>query len=158
MEDKFGYNIAKYFLYLYKKDRNKGDKSHLNPLKLQKMLWYFNMFYFKKNYKKKFYFDNMIFQAWKYGPVIPEIWQSYRYDKTFFTENNIEIIKERIDNELIQIIKYVYNKIKDVDEYTLFENTHRELSDIYDDENYNYYDNTYITNNDIKKAMLRNEN
>ena len=61
-----GKEIAEHFLYL---------NNNLNPLKLQKLLWYFNILYY--NNFKKFYFPEFSFMAWKYGPVVPPIWRKY---------------------------------------------------------------------------------
>lgn len=48
----------------------------VSPLKLQKLLYYAQVWYFVKSGGKLFLDD---IKAWVYGPVVPEIWQEFKY-------------------------------------------------------------------------------
>lgn len=53
-------------------------KKGVSPLKLQKLLYYSQVWYFVKN--KKLLFDDRI-QAWIYGPVVYSVWSNFKYMK-----------------------------------------------------------------------------
>ena len=57
------YKIAQFII---KKDEN------IEPIKLQKYLYYFNIVWFLLY--KNFYFKNEYFKPWKHGPICFEIW------------------------------------------------------------------------------------
>jgi uncharacterized phage-associated protein len=64
-------DVAKYFVYLSHQD----DTFTITPLKLQKLLYYaqgFNVLWDKK------LLISEEFHAWKYGPVIPDIYDQYK--------------------------------------------------------------------------------
>lgn len=60
-------NIASYFI-------GKG----VSPLQLQKLLYYSQVWFYVKN--RRLLFDDKI-KAWIYGPVIPKVWDNFRYMK-----------------------------------------------------------------------------
>lgn len=53
-------------------------KKGVTPLKLQKLLYYSQVWYFVKN--DKLLFDDRI-QAWIYGPVVYDVWASFKFMK-----------------------------------------------------------------------------
>ncbi|MDO6739463.1 Panacea domain-containing protein [Wenyingzhuangia sp. 2_MG-2023] len=50
----------------------------VSPLKLQKLLYYSQLWFYVKNDKKLF---NDKIQAWIYGPVVYDVWSSFKYMK-----------------------------------------------------------------------------
>ena len=51
-------------------------KKGVSPLQLQKLLYYAQVWFFVKHGNRLFFSD---IKAWKYGPVVPEIWQLFRF-------------------------------------------------------------------------------
>lgn len=51
-------------------------KKGVSPLKLQKLLFYAQVWFYAKTGKKLFV-DNI--EAWVLGPVVPSVWQQYRH-------------------------------------------------------------------------------
>ena len=58
-------NIASFFV-----------KRGVSPLKLQKLLYYAQVWFFVKHNNRLFSSD---IKAWKYGPVVPDIWQLFKF-------------------------------------------------------------------------------
>ena len=53
-------------------------KKGVSPLKLQKLLYYSQLWFFVKNDKRLF--DDRI-QAWIYGPVVYDVWANFKFMK-----------------------------------------------------------------------------
>ncbi|AIN73392.1 DUF4065 domain-containing protein [Flavobacterium psychrophilum] len=53
-------------------------KKGVSPLKLQKLLYYSQLWFFVKN--DRMLFDNKI-QAWIYGPVVYDVWANFKFMK-----------------------------------------------------------------------------
>ncbi len=53
-------------------------KKDVSPLKLQKLLYYSQVWFFVKN--DKMLFDDKI-QAWIYGPVVYDVWANFKFMK-----------------------------------------------------------------------------
>lgn len=51
-------------------------KKGVSPLQLQKLLYYAQVWFFVKT--NRWLFSDEI-KAWKYGPVVPDIWQRFKY-------------------------------------------------------------------------------
>jgi uncharacterized phage-associated protein len=83
MEEKKAYSavdIAKYLISKAKEEAD-GETHVISPLKLQKILYYTQGWYLGM-YGEPLFSENIY--AWKYGPVVQEIYQKY---KSFGSEN-----------------------------------------------------------------------
>ena len=73
-------DVAKYIIYLASQnivDEVKGEKVYegITNLKLQKLLYFVQVFYLVKK-DKPLFVENI--QAWQYGPVVYEVYQQYK--------------------------------------------------------------------------------
>ena len=71
-------------------------KKGVSPLKLQKLLYYAQLWFFVKNKEKLF--DNEI-SAWIYGPVVYEVWNEFK-----FVKRNAIIPKFRASNPDLSLV------------------------------------------------------
>lgn len=116
--------IAKYFI---KKAREGSDKKELTPLKLQKILYYAQGWYLA-NFDKPLFNDEI--QAWKYGPVVPSVYQTFKQhgsedlSKIVFSNDDIKSIES--NNELKHFLDEVWKVYKKYDGTDLIFSTHRE--------------------------------
>lgn len=116
-------DVAKYICYKYYFNYSK-EKKEISPIKLQKSLYFLFAYwggFIKKNNDNIDYVEEKLnlseylfddtFQAWVYGPVIPNIFRMYR-DKTIDYKtldvgsifDNVDIIvKESIDSLLEEL-------------------------------------------------------
>ncbi len=105
-------DISSYFI-------NKG----VTPLKIQKLLYYSQVWYFVK-YGKKLFSDNL--QAWIYGPVVYDVWNNFRFikrsafiPKSKINQNDFSDIKDHLDD--------VWNAYGHLSGSQLVDLTHSEL-------------------------------
>lgn len=91
-------------------------KPDTSNLVLQKLLYFIQAG--SLHYLNKPAFEDEI-EAWQYGPVVPEVYKTFKYNKDYFTtqENNIE-------NELSNLIKQVVNVLGKMDPFDLVDLTH----------------------------------
>lgn len=69
-------SIANYFIYISQKDEiDEGVKEGITHLKLQKILYFAQAAYLSL-YDKELFIED--FQAWKYGPVIENLYHVYK--------------------------------------------------------------------------------
>jgi len=61
--------------YIVDKQINEGN--YTNTISLQKVLYFVNARFMQLNNSPNSIFDNQI-QKWKYGPVVPEVYQTYK--------------------------------------------------------------------------------
>lgn len=97
--------IADYFIHL----SNPGTKKNITNLKLQKLLYYAQGFNLVSSDTKLFEED---IQAWKHGPVIPEVYQrfaSHAFNELAKNSINIESIKLIEEKSYDSIIKEVWS-------------------------------------------------
>ena len=98
--------IARYFVH-----QNDKDKKGLSPLKLQKLLYYAQVWNLVKLGRPIFKDD---IQAWVHGPAIPHVWGSFR-DYNFSIEHP-EITDEMFgsllpeEKEVLDMVWNVYGK------------------------------------------------
>ncbi len=119
------YDVAKYFVYLAYKNRQKkidGDHS-ITQLKLQKLLYYAQGFYLAL-YDKPLFSESIC--AWKRGPVVAELWHEYKkfgsIDIPFPGEVDLPV-----DNGKIAIfLDALYEKIGYFSPFKLSAMTHKE--------------------------------
>lgn len=67
-------DIAKYIISVFQSIATNEIEGDLTNLKLQKLLYYIQVGHLKQF--KRLAFNNTI-EAWKYGPVIPDVYYSY---------------------------------------------------------------------------------
>ena len=112
------FDIAKYFVELAQKE-NKG----VDPMKLLKLTYIAQGYYLA--FFNKSLFSNQI-QAWKYGPVIPEL---YYVIKPFGYRNVNPVVldlhaKNKLSEEDKKFLQALWNKYKNVSGISLSELTH----------------------------------
>ncbi len=116
------FDIAKYFLDLAKEE-NQG----IDPMKLLKLTYIAHGWHLGITGKPLF--DNQV-QAWKYGSVIPDLYQAVR----MFGKNNVEPFlisisaKNTITEEYKDFLKKIWNKYKNLSGLQLSALTHEEGS------------------------------
>lgn len=114
--------IAKYIISKFQSIATNEIEGDLTNLKLQKILYYIQITSVKE--LKKEAFANTI-EAWKYGPVIPDVYHEYKHHR-----NNVITIDTpvfAIDKSQLELI--VDKVIKDKGRYTgyaLMNMTHNE--------------------------------
>lgn len=113
-KNKYELNYMDIAIYFY------NNIEYINNLKLQKLMFFAYVEYYKK-YKKELFKDN--FEAWVYGPVLPELYYNF-YKVLLNKEYNKKNINEKKDikNVLDNIIKKYGKK----DAFQLVDLTHEE--------------------------------
>lgn len=127
-------DIAELFIYLANFD---GDNT-LSYNKLQKMLYYAQGWY-SANYNKRLFNDKI--EAWKYGPVIPIIYNKYKKHKS----NNINIedvdningLDKKFDTDTLKFLNDLYSMYIEYSAHRLVYSSHNEKpwKETYDVEN-----------------------
>lgn len=93
--------VAKFFISRYVGDKNRG----IEPIKLQKLV-YISYGWCWAALEKELFPDEI--QAWKYGPVIPAIWNEFKDDRS--TSNyQISIESLSIEKEIEELLEKIYN-------------------------------------------------
>lgn len=93
-----------------------NNVKNINNLKLQKMMFFSYIEYYDKFHNELFE-DN--FQAWVYGPVLPELY--YLFYKLLDTNNSFQEIK---DKEIKEVLNNVIKKYGDKNAFELVDLTH----------------------------------
>lgn len=116
------FDIAKYFLELAKK-----EGQGIDPMKLLKLTYIAHGWHLGITGKPLF--DNQV-QAWKYGSVIPDLYQAVR----MFGKNNVDPFlisisaKNPITEEYKEFLMKIWNKYKNLSGLQLSALTHEEDS------------------------------
>ncbi|QZE13887.1 DUF4065 domain-containing protein [Halosquirtibacter laminarini] len=98
-------------------------KKGVTPLKLQKLLYYTQVWYFVKTKK---YLMQESFQAWIYGPVVYDVWNSFRFIRR--SDNIPQHKAKEVDLTSIQDhLTEVWNTYGHLKGSTLVDLTHNEL-------------------------------
>lgn len=128
--------------YLYHKF---PDKKPLSPLKLQKVLYFLFAYYgaamvdtdMDATFPKYLFNEN--FEAWKYGPVIRDV---YRKNREGSYENIEEFDTSDIDEELLDFIDEMFVQIEEISDFSLVQRSHLDNAwkDKFDKEE-SYHDN-----------------
>ncbi len=108
-------DIANYFLISQAEDDN------ICPMKIQKLLYYSQGFHLAL-YDEPLFGEQI--EAWTHGPVVPELYYSYKR----YGRNPIDIPKEesKIDPSTIEFLDEIYNVFGRQSAWDLREATHRE--------------------------------
>jgi uncharacterized phage-associated protein len=126
----------------------------VTQMKLQKLV-YFAQGYHLAKYNEPLIKEN--FQAWKYGPVVPEIYEDFKlYGSKLITDTASFIPAETdqkrylLDNKALESIQYTWNVLKDYSAMALSNWTHQPQtpwSSVYNPAE----KSTPISNSDIQK-------
>lgn len=91
------FDVAEFFVQL----ANESEDDQMTNLKLNKLLYYAQGAYLARTGRPLFHAQ---IEAWRYGPVIPEIYQKYRvcgknpisssevFDREYFQEDELEVL------------------------------------------------------------------
>ena len=95
------------------------DEEYISNLQLQKILFYIQEYYLKK--EKRAIFADEIY-AWQFGPVVPEVYYEFcGYGAMpIYNEYNVEI-----DNEDRRIIDNIIEAKREMKPWQLVEETHK---------------------------------
>lgn len=118
-------NVANNFL-----ERAFEEKITISPMKIQKLIYILYKEYLKKTGKSLF---SERFEAWKYGPVLPNIYSEFKgYGGNPITsygmDANKRMLKVKLENgtDLYEIFNNVWNTYKKFTGIELSEFTHQE--------------------------------
>lgn len=130
----------------------------VTQMKLQKLV-YFAQGYHLAKYHTPLIKEN--FQAWLYGPVIPEIYKDFKLygsqpitDTAFFMPSDPEKAPYLLDTEAADTINYTWEVLKDFSAMSLSNWTHQSntpWAKVYDPDKRS----TPISNDDIKQYFER---
>ncbi|MCM1387845.1 MAG: DUF4065 domain-containing protein [Bacillus sp. (in: Bacteria)] len=108
-----------------------AENIDITPMKLQKMIYFIYRAYLQESNKSLF---NERFEVWKYGPVIPSVYESFKdcgsnAIRKFATENDgrtVLIVDEDGSPIVKKIITDIWNTCKTLDGIYLSSLTHQE--------------------------------
>lgn len=122
-------SIANAFIALANKDGREID-----PLKLQKLLYYANGYYMAEH--DGLPLINEYFEAWDYGPVVPTVYYEFREYRNSPIRRYAYTFDERIGRSIVapvpiaadvsEVVSWVWNQYKDYSGATLSRMTHKE--------------------------------
>ncbi len=106
---------------------SRRDCTHIE---LQKLLYFYWCEYFKK-YKDDIY--DYDFQAWRYGPVIPEVYEDYKIyknKKIHYDDREKLIVSSRLSSlegysKIIQVLDTIIDRYEKHEASSLIEKTHK---------------------------------
>lgn len=98
-----------------------AQKNPISNLKLQKLLYFIWIDFFKS--KKKYLFEEN-FYAWKFGPVVPEVYYNYCVYGSFPILSVVSKEEQLILEEDKNIIKRTIDRLKDVPVSRMIDITH----------------------------------
>jgi uncharacterized phage-associated protein len=129
------YSVHTVARYLY------SLKKNISPLKLQKGLYFlfafhgavyknrneFGVFEGSHGASSRYLFDAEI-QAWKYGPVIPEVYFEQRDNEHYADEEFVSAAVEEISSneELKTFIDEIFEQVGSVSDFKLVDRSHRD--------------------------------
>lgn len=96
----------------------------VSPLKLQKLLYYSQVWFFVRN-DRKLFVDRI--QAWIYGPVIYDVWSSFKYMKRNSIIPIDRAYNNHIDESIIAHLNDVWVSYGHLSGSDLVDLTHNEL-------------------------------
>ena len=99
-------------------------KKGVTPLKLQKLLYYSQVWFFVKN-------DNALFddkiQAWIYGPVVYDVWAEFRFMKRSSIIPNNRAKNLNLEKSIIDHLEEVWRSYGHLSGSDLVDLTHNDL-------------------------------
>jgi len=113
--------VAKWFLNETNYMKSLSDSEDLTNLKLQKLLYYAQGLYLAEHNKPLFK-EKIV--AWAHGPVVKEVYNEY---KTFGSLGiDYEGEKLKIDEEIQEFLKKIYDEFAQYTAWKLVDKTHSE--------------------------------
>lgn len=117
-------NVDDLISYLYHRF---PEQTPLSPLKLQKMLYFLFAYYgaamvdtdMSSTLPKYLFMEN--FEAWKYGPVIKEVYQK---NKEGYYSNIQSFDSSEINDELLSFIDEMFVQINEISDFSLVQRSH----------------------------------
>ncbi len=141
-------DVAKWILLRNKCEEAIEGGDFISNLKLQKLLYYAQGSYMALKDKPLF---NEDFEAWTYGPVVPEVYHEYKkYDSHGIDTSEMYIDKEIISKEDSAILEEVYQEFGQYSASKLVKMTHSETPWMETPKN------TVISKESIKKYFKEN--
>lgn len=123
-------DVAAAFLRLAQ-DETRRDPSlqfHLTNMKLQKLVYYAQLIMLRYR-NHPIHCDNT--HAWQYGPVCPTFYRKIKkFGSREFSLDDTQMAEvfrdaKPLDNEAMEVVRLVWEKLKDASAYRLSELTHR---------------------------------
>lgn len=114
---------------------NKGieEGNPVTQMKLQKMVYFAHGLYLAAYNKQPLIKET--FQAWKFGPVVPDIYHTYKFygstpinDTKWILRSDVNPDDTPIDENARKIIDYTWNTLKGINAVKLSNWTHQEGS------------------------------
>ncbi len=99
-------------------------KKGVSPLKLQKLLYYSQVWFFVKN--NKMLFQDKI-QAWIYGPVVYDVWSRFRFMKRNSIIPNNRAKDIDLDDSILNHLDNIWDSYGHLTGADLIDLTHNEL-------------------------------
>ena len=100
-------------------------KKGVTPLKLQKLLYYSQVWFFVK--EESYLFEDRI-EAWIYGPVVKDVWQVYKYMRKGINIHRDKLDKPiSLDNDTKNHLEEVWKAYGHLKGLELVELTHSEI-------------------------------
>lgn len=144
-------DIAKWILTRNKCEVELESGDCISNLKLQKLLYYSQGCYLAL--KDRPLFDEEI-EAWTYGPVVPEIYQTYKkFGNLGIDTTQMSFNPEIINSDDITILEEVYDEFGQFSASKLVKMTHEETPW---KSTYSPYSNNTISKDVIKKYFKEN--
>lgn len=143
-------DVVNYLVYLRDEDEKNGEYYSLSNLKLQKLLYYCQGGHYKWDGEQLI--EDAQFEAWRYGPVIPEVYRQF----SKYGQNDIpnDIGDYSLAQNEAETIQSIWEQLKSQHAYSLVNSTHEE--DPWKD-NYKEAWNNEIDNEDIRRYFVRGE-
>jgi uncharacterized phage-associated protein len=141
--------IANFFI-----DKSQRDEKPIDPLKLQKLI------YIAHGWSLAFTGEPLIresFEAWKYGPVVPLLYQYFKDLRSAYIKSKANAPNEQIPLEACDLITQVWDKYKNLSATTLSSLTHEPgsaWSKTYDGQVGGFYSSNTIPNSLIREEFL----
>lgn len=94
-----------------------NKKKNISSLVLQKLLYFIQAYSLVKNDKAAF--QNRM-EAWMYGPVVPEVYQTFKANKDYYENINFS----QLDEEIKEVVEIVVDNLGNLDPFYLVNKTH----------------------------------
>lgn len=143
-------DVVNYLVYLRDEDEKNGEYYSLSNLKLQKLLYYCQGGHYK--WDRVQLMTDARFEAWRYGPVIPEVYHQF----SKYGQNDIpnDIGDFSLSQNEAETIKAIWEQLKSLHAYSLVNSTHEEEPW---KSSYKEYLNNEIDNEKIREYFVQGE-
>lgn len=114
-------SVANFFI----NKANEEGKRDLTPMKLLKLMYLANGWSLAI-LKKPMFFEEV--EAWKYGPVIPELYHQIKHYRSSRIENLLPQMNDQLEENDLKVLNFVWKKYGNYGGIDLSSITHRENS------------------------------